>query len=99
MTDMLLTLHELCTFLKADESIVLSLIEAGGIPPPVNIGNRLVRWVESDLIRWVQTGCPRFPPPTSEELTLIRTKHLEEKCHAPADINAKLAADQAVHDK
>ena len=98
MTDMLLTFHELCAFLKADESMVLSLIEAGGIPPPVNIGNRLVRWVESDLIRWVQTGCPCFPPPTSEELTLIRAKHLEEKRDTLTDINGRLAADLATHD-
>jgi predicted DNA-binding transcriptional regulator AlpA len=96
---MLLTFDELCTFLKADESVVLSLIETGGIPLPVNIGNRLVRWVESDLIRWVQTGCPRFPPPTLEELTLIRTECLEENRHSLADINAKLAADQVAHDK
>ena len=99
MTDMLLTFQELCTFLKADEAVVLSLIESGSLPPPVNIGDRLIRWVESDLARWVQMGCPKFPPPTPEELTLIRTKHLEEKRHAPADIKARLAADQAAHDK
>ena len=69
---MLLTFRELCTFLKADESVVLSLIEGGNIPPPVNIGDRLVRWVESDLTRWVQTGCAKFPPPTAEEIDLIR---------------------------
>ena len=99
MTDMLLTFHELCTFLKADEPTVLSLIEEGAIPPPVIIGNRLVRWVESDLIRWVQTGCPRFPPPTSEELTLIRTKRIEEKCHTSANIDERLATDQAKPNK
>ena len=66
-------------FLKADEPTVFSLLEEGGIPPPVNIGDRLVRWVESDLIRWVQTGCPRFPPPSPEELLMIRAKQLEEK--------------------
>ncbi len=92
MTDILLTFHELCAFLKADEPVVLSLIEAGVIPPPVNIGNRLVRWVQSDLIRWVQTGCPRFPPPTAEELALIRTGNLEENRHTPADIGEGLAA-------
>jgi predicted DNA-binding transcriptional regulator AlpA len=69
---MLLTFPELCKFLKADEAMVLSLIEAGSVPPPVNIGNRFVRWVESDLDRWVQTGCPSSPPLTPEELTLIR---------------------------
>jgi predicted DNA-binding transcriptional regulator AlpA len=78
-TMMLLTLDELCAFLKADEPMVLSLIEVGSVPPPVNIGNRLIRWVESDLDRWVQMGCPKFPPPTSDELDLIRTKHAEEK--------------------
>jgi predicted DNA-binding transcriptional regulator AlpA len=76
---MLLTFDELCAFLKADEAMVFSLIEAGSVPPPVNIGDRLVRWVESDLIRWVQMGCPRFPPPTPEELVLIRTKRVDEK--------------------
>jgi predicted DNA-binding transcriptional regulator AlpA len=75
---MLLTFHELCTFLKADPAMVLSLVEAGGIPLPVNIGNRLVRWVESDLTKWVQTGCPRFPPPTPDELALIRSTYIEE---------------------
>ena len=99
MTNMLLTLHELCTFLKADEPTVLLLIEEGAIPPPVIIGDQLVRWVENDLIRWVQTDCPRFPPPTSEELTLIRTKHLEDKCHTSANIYEKLASDQAACDK
>jgi predicted DNA-binding transcriptional regulator AlpA len=85
MTDSLLTFQELCAYLKADESLVLSLIEFGGIPLPVNIGNRLVRWVESDLIRWVRTGCPRFPPPTPEELALIRGTRLEEKPSTPGE--------------
>jgi predicted DNA-binding transcriptional regulator AlpA len=75
---MLLTFDELCVFLKADETTVLLLIEAGGVPPPVNIGDRLVRWVETDLTRWVQTGCPRFPPPTEAELAMIRAKKSEE---------------------
>jgi predicted DNA-binding transcriptional regulator AlpA len=85
MTDMLLTLQELAAFLKADEAMVLSLIESGSLPPPVNIGDRLIRWVESDLARWVQMGCPKFPPPTAEELTLIRMKHLEEQRQASAE--------------
>jgi predicted DNA-binding transcriptional regulator AlpA len=76
---MLLTFDELCAFLKADELMVLTLIEAGSVPPPMNIGNRLVRWVESDLARWVQMGCPSFPPPTPEELNLIRAKQAEER--------------------
>jgi predicted DNA-binding transcriptional regulator AlpA len=76
---MLLTFDELCAFLKADEPMVLLLIEAGSIPPPVNIGDRLIRWVEGDLSRWVQTGCPKFPPPTPDELALIRAKRVEEK--------------------
>jgi predicted DNA-binding transcriptional regulator AlpA len=75
---MLLTFEELCVFLKADEAMVLALIEAGSIPTPVNIGDRLVRWVESDLTRWVQTGCPKSPPPTPEELVLIRARRVEE---------------------
>jgi predicted DNA-binding transcriptional regulator AlpA len=75
---MLLTFVELCAFLKADEATVLLLIEAGGVPPPVNIGDRLVRWVETDLARWVQTGCPRFPPPTDDELVMIREKKQSE---------------------
>jgi predicted DNA-binding transcriptional regulator AlpA len=75
---MLLTFDDLCKFLKADEPTVLSLIEEGGIPPPVNIGDRLIRWVETDLTRWVMTGCPRFPPPTDAELMMIRIKQLEE---------------------
>ena len=79
MDSSLLTFRELCAFLKADAPTVLLLIEAGSIPPPVNIGDRLIRWVESDLTRWVQTGCPKFPPPTPEELTLIRARHAEEE--------------------
>jgi excisionase family DNA binding protein len=75
---MLLTFSELCEYLKADEPMVLALIEAGSIPPPLNIGNRLIRWVESDLARWVQAGCPSFPPPTPEELVLICEKYAEE---------------------
>lgn len=74
---MLLTFHDLCEFLKTDEPMVLSLIEAGSIPPPVNIGDKLIRWVDSDLARWIQTGCPHFPPPTAEELELIRAKRLD----------------------
>jgi predicted DNA-binding transcriptional regulator AlpA len=72
MIDLLLTFDELCDFLKADRTVVISLIEAGSVPPPVNIGDLIVRWVETDLIRWVQTGCPRFPPPTFTELAMLR---------------------------
>jgi predicted DNA-binding transcriptional regulator AlpA len=93
MDEVLLTFQELCTFLKADEEVVLSLIESGSLPPPLNIGDRLIRWAEGDLARWLQMGCPKYPPPVHEELTLIRTKHLEEKLHASADVDAK------VHDK
>lgn len=97
MNDTLLTFHELCAFLKADEAMVLSLIEAGVVPLPLNIGNRLVRWLQSDLIRWVQTGCPRFPPPTAEDLALIRAEQRpEEKRPMPGDVDAGLAADQSV---
>ena len=71
---MLLTFSELCAFLKADEPVVLLLIETGSIPPPLNIGNRLVRWLESDLVRWVQMGCPKFPPPTPQEIKLITSR-------------------------
>ena len=99
MTDMLLTFQELCTFLKADEAVVFELIESGSLPPPLNIGNRLIRWAESDLARWLQMGCPKYPPPAPEELTLIRTKYLEEKRHTLANINARLAANPAAHDK
>ena len=63
MNEILLTFQELCTFLKADEEVVLSLIESGSLPPPLNIGDRLIRWAESDLARWLQMGCPTYPPP------------------------------------
>ena len=96
---MLLTFPELCEFLKADEPMVLSLIEAGSVPPPVNIGNQLIRWVESDLVRWVQMGCPNFPPPTPEELGLIRTNRVEEKSRTVAEINEKSSADRAAQNK
>ena len=96
---MLLTFPELCAFLKADEPMVMSLIEAGSVPPPVNIGNQLIRWVESDLVRWVQMGCPSFPPPTPEELDLIRTNRVEEGSHTVAEIKEKLAASQVVPNK
>ncbi len=63
MADVLLSFRDLCAFLKADEAEVLVLIESGHLPPPLCIGDRLVRWVESDLARWVQMGCPKFPRP------------------------------------
>ncbi len=88
MNNWLLTFVELCSFLKTDEPTALSLIEEGGIPPPVNIGDRLVRWVESDLVRWVQSGCPRFPPPDPKELAMIH-KQLEEKFRASFEKDAK----------
>jgi predicted DNA-binding transcriptional regulator AlpA len=91
---MLLSFPELCAFLKADEPMVMSLIEAGSVPPPVNIGNQLIRWVEGDLVRWVQMGCPNFPPPTPEELDLIRTNRVEQKTDTEAETNEKSATKQ-----
>jgi predicted DNA-binding transcriptional regulator AlpA len=82
MNNWLLTFQELCDFLKTDETTVFSLIEEGGVPPPMNIGDRLVRWVETDLTRWVQTGCQRFPQPSPEEIKMIRSKCDKEKLHA-----------------
>jgi predicted DNA-binding transcriptional regulator AlpA len=87
---MLLTFDELCAFLKTDAPMALLLIEAGSVPPPVNIGNRLIRWVQADLARWVQMGCPKFPPPTPEEMDLIRGKSVEEKRSAAADANPRV---------
>jgi predicted DNA-binding transcriptional regulator AlpA len=97
MTDMLLTFDELCAFLKADEATVMSLIESGGVPLPLEIGNRLIRWVESDLTRWVQTGCPQYPPPTAAELAVIRKKLHEEKHHPPAGGDAGPAGPGSRH--
>ncbi len=94
---MLLTFQELCTFLKADEEVVLSLIESGSLPPPLNIGDRLIRWAEGDLARWLHMGCPKYPPPVLDEVTLIRTKHLEEKLQTVVDTNARLVENPASH--
>ncbi|MEN6451666.1 MAG: hypothetical protein ABFC96_14335 [Thermoguttaceae bacterium] len=81
---MLLTFQELCAFLKADEAVVLALLESGSIPPPVNVGDCLIRWVETDLTRWVQMGCPSFPPPTPEELDLIRCRRIDQPGDSPS---------------
>lgn len=78
MTDMLLTFQELCAFLKADDVTVMLLFESGNLPPPLTIGDRLIRWVESDLARWVQMGCPNFPAPTPEEIDMVRARRLEQ---------------------
>jgi hypothetical protein len=62
--------------LKVDEAVVLLLIESGSLPKPLNIGGRLIRWAESDLAKWLQMGCPKYPPPAPEELALIRIECL-----------------------
>ncbi|MEN6457451.1 MAG: hypothetical protein ABFC63_00845 [Thermoguttaceae bacterium] len=91
MTGILMTFEELCAFLKADQDMVLALIEAGAVPPPLNVGDRLVRWVQSDLIRWVQMGCPNFPAPTHEELALIRANRVEKVSIEHAEENRPAA--------
>ena len=51
--------------------------------------HQIPMWIETDGI----------PPPTPDELTLIRTKNLEEQHHTQVDINTRLDAEQAACDK
>ena len=93
---MLLTLQELCTFLKADDAVVLSLIEAGSLPPPLDIGDRTHQVGRK---RFGAKGLPKVPIAHVGGAYADSPKHLEEKRHTSANINARLAANQASHDK
>jgi predicted DNA-binding transcriptional regulator AlpA len=86
--NILLTFPDLCRLLQANERIVLSLIEEGSVLPPVRIGNRLVRWAKGDLIRWLRVGCPKFPPLTPEELSLILAEYPDAKREVATDTDA-----------
>lgn len=76
---MLLTFEDVCDFLGTDEPTALALIEAGHLPPSVSIGGRLVRWRATDLVRWVEMGCPDYIAPTMREFTTLRERNVEEQ--------------------
>ncbi len=49
---------KLCSF---SESMLYKLNRAGKMPPPIRIG-ALLRWKRSDVVRWIEEGCPEDRP-------------------------------------
>jgi predicted DNA-binding transcriptional regulator AlpA len=53
----LLDVRVVATMLSMSERSVWRLSDAGKLPAPVRIG-RMVRWSRSDIMQWVNDGCP-----------------------------------------
>jgi excisionase family DNA binding protein len=67
----MLNINEVAEALDCSVMTVRRMIDRSTIPAPTTIGERLIRWDEAALERWIAAGCPtdldRIPcglPPT-----------------------------------
>jgi excisionase family DNA binding protein len=54
----LLSAEEISEMLGINKSFLYSLKSAGRLPPSIRLSRRAVRWRKSDVMRWIETGCP-----------------------------------------
>jgi predicted DNA-binding transcriptional regulator AlpA len=83
--DTLLTIDQLGEHLATDMPTMLALIRDGGVPAPVTIANRLVRWPASALDAWIDAGCPHQAPMDTCQFKLARIlihREVMDKLHA-----------------
>lgn len=85
-------LASLSELLRTDTPTALALVLDGTVPPPVILGQRLVRWSGASLTTWSAAGCPAGQPLTAEEARRIREVRIAElkerdwaKVDPPAD--------------
>ncbi len=53
----LFTVKQLASLLQMGESSIWRYRDAGYLPAPLKIG-RSVRWRQSDIMDWINAGCP-----------------------------------------
>lgn len=46
--------------LGCSKELVRQMVNRGEMPPPVRVGQRLIRWPRGLILRWINAGCPRF---------------------------------------
>lgn len=54
---LLLSVKQVAQIVASSERTLWRLSDSGQMPSPVRIG-RSVRWRRSDILRWVELGCP-----------------------------------------
>lgn len=55
---LLVDVHEVARLLSISTRAVFKWVEQGKLPKPLKIG-RCCRWRKSELVAWVERGCPR----------------------------------------
>ena len=53
-TDRLLRRRDVEALLSLSRSAIYARLKAGTFPRPVNVGSGSVRWLESEIVEWVQ---------------------------------------------
>jgi prophage regulatory protein len=54
----LLRMREAAAFCNIGESTAWRYLSAGRFPKPIRVGGGALRWRRSDLIAWIEKGCP-----------------------------------------
>lgn len=60
-----LRLEEVCKEVGLGVSYIYKLVRQGDFPQPVKIGSKATRWVQSEVIDWMEARKAARPPLTS----------------------------------
>ena len=58
VTTELIDIRVVASLLACSTRHVRRLADAGRRPPPIRLGNRLLRWRRDTLMEWIGEGCP-----------------------------------------
>lgn len=53
----MLTMDDLASALKVSKRTLARMLSAGKLIPPTRLGRQL-RWLATDVAKWVEAGCP-----------------------------------------
>jgi len=69
---LLFDFDEITNRLGCDPADTLALLKRGGIPQPVIIADRLVRWPSNHFLGWIGGQCKPCDPPSREMYEILR---------------------------
>ena len=62
--DTLIDIETVAEMLAVSVRTVRRMSDAGRMPRPLNLGNRLVRWRQGEIASWIAGGCVATRKPT-----------------------------------
>lgn len=58
----LLSLHDVAQYLDVPRAVAHRLVRSAGFPAPRELARGRLRWLESEIVRWLRTAAPARHP-------------------------------------